>query len=174
MNISPIILISLIGSLPCFAVDFSDTRTVEHGLRENTAVLINSQGVAQHDLSIRGNSYTGTGISINGLNLKTPYSAHFNAELPFIENLPSNPAAQYGLGNASGHLIGTAAYTTVPQEQSGQAEVSAGTSDHYAAGIFFIAGTDAHRIVQGTLADQTVFQMNQTAAAYHPFLRNKR
>ena len=122
-------------SLVSAQVEFSDTRTIEYGLRENTEVLVNSQGLAQHDLSIRGSAYTGTGISLNGLNLKAPYSAHFNAELPILAELFSRPVAQYGLGNASGHLIGTAAYTTVPQEQNGQAEVSAGTSDHYAAGI---------------------------------------
>lgn len=127
-------------------------------LADSPDVLINRQGLAQHDVSIRGSSYTGAGISINGLNLRTPYSAHFNTELPFIGNLLSNPATQYGIGNASGHLIGTAAYTTLPQEQSGQAEVSAGTTDHYAAGISAFASG-----VGGFLGGETARQIDYDA-----------
>ena len=101
----------------------------------NPSILINSQGLAQRDLSIRGSSYTGAGVSINGLNLKVPYSAHFNSELPIFGGLLSDPTAKYGLGNAFGHLVGTAAYTTTPQEQYGQAGVGIGTREHYTANV---------------------------------------
>ena len=104
-------------------------------LAQDPVILVNSQGLAQHDMSIRGSSYSGAGISINGLNLKVPYSAHFNSELPIPEFLFSDPVAQYGLGNASGHLIGTVAYTARPQQQNGQAGASIGTKEHYAANI---------------------------------------
>ncbi|MEN7972536.1 MAG: TonB-dependent receptor [Verrucomicrobiota bacterium] len=120
----------------------------------NPAILVNHQGLAQQDLSIRGSSYTGTGISINGLNLKVPYSAHFNSELPIFGSLLSNPATQYGLGNASGHLVGTAAYTTVPQEQNGEAGATIGTREHYSANASafasgvggFLEGEKARRV----------------------------
>jgi len=101
----------------------------------NPSILVNPQGLAQRDLSIRGSSYTGAGVSINGLNLKVPYSAHFNSELPILGGLLSDPTAKYGLGNAFGHLVGTAAYTTTPQEQYGQAGTGIGTREHYTANV---------------------------------------
>jgi len=99
------------------------------------SLLVNSQGWAQHDLSIRGSSYTGAGISINGLNLKAPYSSHFNSELPFLGSLLSGSEAQYGLGNVSGHLVGTVTYTTIPREQNIQASAGIGTREHYTASL---------------------------------------
>lgn len=119
MGVRQIMLVSWIVPLVVFAQD--------------PAILVNHQGLAQHDLSMRGSSYSGAGISINGLNLKVPYSAHFNSELPVFGNLLSDSAAQYGLGNVSGHLVGTASYTILPQEQNGQAGASIGTKEHYAA-----------------------------------------
>ncbi len=115
-------LLLLLGSLAAWANENPDP-----------TLLINRQGLAQHDLSIRGSSYTGAGISINGLNLKTPYSAHFNSELPIFGSLLSDPSAHYGLGNVTGHLIGTAAYTTVPQASRLQAGAGIGTKERYTA-----------------------------------------
>ncbi len=89
------ILLSSLCLTAASQADFADTRSIEHKLWEDPIVLVNSQGWAQHDLSIRGSSYTGAGVSINGLNLKVPYSAHFNAELPLFGNLLSTPSAQY-------------------------------------------------------------------------------
>ena len=98
-------------------------------------LLVNAQGWAQRDLSIRGGSYAETGISINGLNLKVPYSAHFNAELPIVGNALSAPAACYGLENAGGHLVGTLAYRTVRRENQARGEAAIGTKEHYQAGL---------------------------------------
>jgi outer membrane receptor protein involved in Fe transport len=97
------------------------------------SVLVNSQGWAQRDLSIRGSSYTGAGLSINGLNLKQPYSAHFNTELPFLNPLFSAPESRTGLDNVSGHLVGTTAYETAPQPTQLQADTRIGTKEHYQA-----------------------------------------
>lgn len=99
-------------------------------------VLMNRQGLAQQDLSIRGSSYTGAGISVNGLNLKVPYSAHFNSELPALDGLLSEATLQHGLGNVSGHLAGTAAYTTLPLEIMSEASAGIGTREHYMASLF--------------------------------------
>ncbi|WP_372845191.1 TonB-dependent receptor plug domain-containing protein [Pontiella sp.] len=117
----------------CCVADFVDTRTIEYGLREETEVLVNSQGLAQHDLSIRGGSYTGTGISLNGLNLKVPYSAHFNSDLPLLCHLLSAPSVQTGLGNASGHLTGTADYTLQAPGSLTQYSAGIGTQERYQA-----------------------------------------
>ncbi len=89
------------------------------------SMLVNSQGWAQHDLSIRGSSYTGAGISINGLNLKVPYSAHFNSELPMPGNWLSAPAIRQN----------TLAYTTVPQADRLQTGAGIGTKEHYTANL---------------------------------------
>jgi iron complex outermembrane receptor protein len=99
-------------------------------------VLVNPQGLAQHDLSIRGSSYTGAGASINGLNLKVPYSAHFNAELPISGRILSDATTQHGLANTSGHLVGTAAYTILPLEVSSELSAAIGTKEHYKASTF--------------------------------------
>ncbi len=119
MRMKRICLIGLLFPLSAFA--------------QNPEILVNSRGLAQHDLSIRGSGYTGTGISINGLNLKVPYSAHFNAELPMVGTLFSDPMALSGLGNASGHLVGTAAYTTVPQTPYVQTGAEIGTRERMQA-----------------------------------------
>jgi len=89
------------------------------------SLLVNSQGWAQHDLSIRGSSYTGAGISINGLNLKVPYSAHFNSELPMSGNWLSAPSVRQN----------TVAYQTVPQAARLQAGAGIGTKEHYTANL---------------------------------------
>ena len=105
-------------------------------LASTPEVLVNQQGRAQQDLSIRGGSYTGSGVSINGLNLKVPYSAHFNAELPMLGNMLSGATVQHGLDNVSGPLIGTAAYTTLPLEVNSQVAASLGTKEHYTASAY--------------------------------------
>lgn len=140
MNLRQISLVSLIGTLPCLAVDVADVRTIEHGLRESPGILVNSQGLAQHDLSMRGSSFSGAGISINGLNLKSPWSAHFNSELPMPAYLLSAPAMQYGLENISGHLIGTVSYQTQPMIARQQAGATLGTKEHYGANV--LSGTE--------------------------------
>ena len=101
---------------------------------QSPEVLINPQGLAQRDLSIRGGSYTGSGLSINGLNLRVPYSAHFNADLPVYGPLLSEPAAQFGLDNAGGPLIGSMAYVTIPTEPHAEVSAGIGTREHYAGG----------------------------------------
>lgn len=102
---------------------------------ESFGIQVIPQGWAQQDLSIRGGSYAGTGISINGLNLKVPYSAHYNSEIPFPGNLLSDAVAQTGLENVSGHLVGTAAFNTVPLASRLQAKASAGTKEHFATSL---------------------------------------
>lgn len=139
MGIGRISLACLIA-WPCFA-DFADTRTIGHTLWEDPVVLVNAQGWAQQDLSIRGSGYTGAGISLNGLTLKSPYSAHYNSELPFLQHLLTAPQTRAGLQNVSGHLIGTAAYNTVPQAARLQARAGVGTKEHYQATI--LGGTDS-------------------------------
>jgi vitamin B12 transporter len=154
MRIRWVSLISLISATVCSATEFSDTRTIDRGLFEGPGFLVNSQGYAQHDISIRGSSYAGAGITVNGLNLKVPYSRHFGTELPFLSYLFSEPEAQHGLINSAGHLVGSAAYSTQPQETHLQADLEVGTTEQIQAGVAgfssgvggYINGHQAHSI----------------------------
>jgi len=122
MSIGRLILIGLL--LPAFAFAGSPD------------VLINNQGLAQHDLSIRGGSYAGSGISLNGINLKVPYSAHYNATWPVYGPIAAEPQIQRGLANASGGLIGTAAYTILPLRLQSINSLGIGTEERYRATTF--------------------------------------
>ncbi len=115
-------LMSLIGSFTALA-----------GTPE---VLTNAQGLAQQDLSIRGSSYSGAGISINGLNLKVPYSAHFNSELPRFGSAYSTAEIQSGPKNVSGHLVGTAALQIPMLDRGSSMAVGIGTDERYRASLF--------------------------------------
>jgi len=99
-------------------------------------VLINHQGLAQHDLSIRGGSYAGSGISLNGINLKIPYSAHYNAAWPVPGPLTADARIRSGLDNLSGGLVGTAAYTTLPLQPQSINSLGIGTEERYRASTF--------------------------------------
>ncbi len=94
-------------------------------------LLINAQGLAQQDYSIRGSSYNGAGISINGLNLKVPYSSHYNADHPLFGPLLADTKTLSGTDNVSGHLIGTSAMNVLPLEQRSAINIGMGTAERY-------------------------------------------
>ena len=106
------------------------------GFAQDPAILINPQGLAQRDLSIRGSSYTGTGISLNGMNFKVPYSAHYNADRPLYGPLVSDAQMLRGLQTVSGGLVGTAAYTMQPLQPQSSVSAGIGTKERYRATVF--------------------------------------
>ncbi len=82
-------------------------------------VRIDSQGGygAQNDLSIRGSSFSGAGLSLAGLSLRNPQSEHFNTELPLPASLFTGPRVLTGLAQAlhtDGHLVGSVAQDFAP------------------------------------------------------------
>lgn len=82
-------------------------------------VLVTSQGIpgGQADLSIRGSSFSGAGLSLNGLALSSAQTEHFNAELPIIAGVLSEPQVLSGFDQAlatEGHLVGTASFNIMP------------------------------------------------------------
>lgn len=84
-------------------------------LRGRLGIQVLSQGYAggQNDLSIRGSSFSGAGISVDGLALSNPQTEHFNAELPLPATLFDSPDILTGLGQSrrtSGNLVGTVDY----------------------------------------------------------------
>ena len=99
-------------------------------------VLTNAQGLAQQDLSIRGGGYTSSGVSINGINLKVPYSAHYNASVPLQGALITDPQSQAGLDNISGHLTGTSALTVPLLARQSVNTIGIGTEERYRASTF--------------------------------------
>ncbi|MDZ8118056.1 hypothetical protein P9H32_05390 [Pontiella sp. NLcol2] len=124
------------SAVSVLAQDGVNTRQAWQVLDTEPEVLVNAQGLAQRNLSIRGGSYTGSGLSINGLRLKSPYSAHWNAEFPILGNLLSVPTVGTGIDNASGHLVGTADFSTRPLGDARQVYAGLGTKEHYAGGIY--------------------------------------
>jgi iron complex outermembrane receptor protein len=98
-------------------------------LRAEPGVILNSQGGSQNDLSIRGSSFSGAGLSLGGLTLRNPQTEHFNAELPVPAAMLSRPKVLTGLDNQGGHLVGTVNFDLLPIIGKKQVEVGAG-SDH--------------------------------------------
>ncbi|MDF7798134.1 TonB-dependent receptor [Pontiellaceae bacterium B1224] len=122
-------------ALPGIA-DFVDTQQVYQKLDANPEVVINSQGLAQHDLSIRGADYSASGVSLNGLRIRSPWSSHYNTDVPMIGNLFSAPTVETGLNNASGNLVGTANFNTQPLNKGSHYSAGIGTKKHYAATLY--------------------------------------
>jgi len=82
-------------------------------------VDLRAQGIpgAQSDLSIRGSSFSGAGIALNGFALPNAQTEHFNVELPIHPGLLSVPAVYTGFEQtlaSDGHLIGTVDFTILP------------------------------------------------------------
>ncbi|MFU8780041.1 MAG: TonB-dependent receptor domain-containing protein [Kiritimatiellia bacterium] len=77
------------------------------------------QGVAggQSDISIRGSSFSGAGIALNGLGLPNAQTEHFHAELPFAVEWFGVPRVRTGFNQASassGFLVGTLDFGILP------------------------------------------------------------
>ena len=98
-------------------------------LRTTPGVVLNSQGGSQNDLSIRGSSFSGAGLSLGGLTLRNPQTEHFNAELPLPAGMLARPSVLTGLDNQGGHLVGTVNFDLLPIIGKRQVEAGFGT-DH--------------------------------------------
>jgi vitamin B12 transporter len=83
------------------------------------AVDLQVQGVpgGQVDMSIRGSSFSGAGLSLNGLGLSHPQTEHFHAELPFAMDWFGTPRVLTGFEQvtaSSGFLVGTVDFGIMP------------------------------------------------------------
>lgn len=97
-------------------------------------VLLNSQGgrSAQTDLSIRGSSFSGAGLSLGGLALRSPQTEHFHAELPVPAALFGKPGILTGLDQlrlSTGHLVGSVDLRFLPPAERGYVCIGAGDRD---------------------------------------------
>jgi iron complex outermembrane receptor protein len=99
-------------------------------------VVVTSQGQAagQTDLSIRGSTFSGAGLSIAGLALRNPQTEHFHAELPFPGWWLAQPQVLTGVGQAStteGHLTGTVNLMPLPMSTGSRLTAGADNKDGY-------------------------------------------
>ena len=96
----------------------AESADIHEVLRSEPGVVLNSQGGSQNDLSIRGSSFSGAGLSLGGLTLRNPQTEHFNAELPLPATMLSRPSVFTGLDNQGGHLVGTVGFDLLPMSAS--------------------------------------------------------
>ena len=106
---------------------------MSRALAASPQVLINSQGGygAQNDLSIRGSSFSGAGLTIGGIALRNPQTEHFNSELPMPSSLFAPPRVLTGLDQArdtDGFLVGSISLDFAPVQQTRR--VSAGVGEY--------------------------------------------
>jgi len=132
-------------NLPTITVTASsetpESAAIHDVLRTTPGVALNSQGGSQNDVSVRGSSFSGAGLSLGGLPLRNPQTEHFHAELPLPAVMLSRPSVLTSLDNQGGHLAGTVNFNLLPL--TGKREVEAGF------------GTD-HRDWQSILLQQTL------------------
>lgn len=102
--------------------------TVHEALRAEPGLVLNSQGASQDDLSIRGSSYSGTGLSLGELTLRSPQTGHFNTELPLPAAILTRPSVRIGLDNQGGHLSSTTEFDLLPLIEKRQIDVGIGSS----------------------------------------------
>ncbi len=106
-----------------------ESAAIHEVLRTTPGVVLNSQGGSQNDLSVRGSSFSGAGLSLGGLTLRNPQTEHFHAELPLPAGMLSRPSVRTGLNNQGGHLVGTVNFDLLPMVGKRQVEMGFG-SDH--------------------------------------------
>jgi iron complex outermembrane receptor protein len=106
-----------------------DSADIHDVLNSEPGVVLSSQGGSQNDLSVRGSSFSGAGLSLGGMTLNNPQTEHFNAELPLPAAMLSRPGVQTGLDNQGGHLVGTVGFNLLPITGTKQLEAGFG-SDH--------------------------------------------
>lgn len=130
-NLAPI-TVSATGIAPAWVVGQNDT--IARALAAEPGVVLQSQGgyAAQNDLSIRGSSFSGAGLSLAGLSLRNPQTEHVNAELPLPSSLLTPPRVLTGLDQAratDGHLVGSVAQEFAPVKPTRRLSGGIGETD---------------------------------------------
>ena len=100
-------------------------------LRSMPSVLLNAQGGpgGQADLSIRGSSFSGAGLSLEGLSIGCAQTEHFNAEMPFPSGIFYAPTVLTGFQQTrqtEGHLVGTVDFNIRPFQSGLSLSIGAG------------------------------------------------
>ncbi|MCE9613381.1 MAG: TonB-dependent receptor [Lentisphaerae bacterium] len=113
---------------------YGQVDTLGRALAALPQVLVNSQGGygVQNDLSIRGSSFSGAGLSLGGLSLRNPQTEHFNAELPLPAALLTAPRVVTGLDQArqtDGHLVGSVSMDFAPVRATRRLSGGVGETD---------------------------------------------
>lgn len=106
---------------------------------------------AQSDLSVKGSSFSGAGLSLNGLALGNAQTEHFNTELPVPVELMSRPEVYSGFDQvleSSGFLVGTVGFDLIPAQSIRR--ISALLSEHDSFSGRFLAD-DSYSYRNGNL-----------------------
>lgn len=106
----------------------TDHSSVEDVLHVEPGVLLSSQNGARSDLSIRGSSFSGAGISLGGIKLSNPQTEHLSTDLPLPAAILSRPSVRTGLKNQGGHLAGSVGFDLLPLALKRQLELGVGTN----------------------------------------------
>lgn len=100
------------------------TITQAQVLTNAPTVLVIPQGLAQQALSIQGSGYSQVGVSLNGLELTLPWSAHFNTDLP----LPAQALSEERIDDS-------VAFKLLDPEAENRASAKIGTKERYGASL---------------------------------------
>lgn len=128
--------------------DIGDTTSLAEAFRQLPGVHLATQGVGgQSDLSIQGSSFSGAGLSLNGLALRNPQTEHFHSELPVLPEVFATATVRTGIEQqalTSTHLAGTVDFGLGPIRSGGRltlglGEFSAWESTLYAAETMALA-----------------------------------
>lgn len=128
--------------------DIRATTSLAEAFRQLPGVHLATQGVGgQSDLSIQGSSFSGAGLSLNGLALRNPQTEHFHSELPLLPEVFSTTTVRTGIEQqalTSTHLAGTVDFGLGPIRPGGRltlglGEFSAWQSTLYAAETMALA-----------------------------------
>lgn len=92
--------------------------SMSDALTQLPAADLHAQGWnAQQDLNLRGSSFSGAGLSVAGLALRSPQTEHFAAELPLSPTLFQPPRLLVGadqIEESTGHLTGSVGMEFAP------------------------------------------------------------
>ena len=128
-NLPPITVTARPATTLCYG---GQSDNVALTISAEPGVLLNSQGgpAGQSDISIRGSSFSGAGLTVGGITLRNPQTEHFHAELPFPSGILTAPRVLTGLRqttSADGHLVGTLSLDFLPI--SGNRRLGAGIGE---------------------------------------------
>lgn len=99
------------------------------------SVEITAEGLAREILSYRGSAPAGTGVSLNGLTVRVPWSTVHHAELPLPTNWFVEPTLKTGLDNWTSHPIAAIALQSAEQSDHLRTSALLGTQEHYTANL---------------------------------------
>jgi iron complex outermembrane receptor protein len=86
------------GAPTATAEELANTSSLADTLRSLPGLHLSPQGIGgQSDLSIQGSSFSGAGLSLQGLALRNPQTEHFHSELPVLPEVFGTATVRTGI-----------------------------------------------------------------------------